>query len=82
MEPDALLIEATVVSELLQFTAVVRGWVELSVYVPVAANCWPVPFAMLAFAGITAIDTSAAGVTVKPVAPAIVPRVAVIVTDP
>ena len=37
---------------------------------------------MLAFAGITAIETSAAGVTVKPVTPAIAPRVAVIVTDP
>ena len=37
---------------------------------------------MLAFDGITAIETSAAGVIVKPVAPAIVPSVAVIVTDP
>jgi hypothetical protein len=37
---------------------------------------------MLEFAGITAIETSAAGVTVKPVVPAIVPRVAVIVTAP
>ena len=36
---------------------------------------------MLAFDGITAIETSAAGVIVKPVAPAIVPSVAVIVTD-
>ena len=37
---------------------------------------------MLAFAGITAIETSDAGVTVKPVTPAIVPRVALIVTEP
>ena len=37
---------------------------------------------MLAFAGVTEIETSAAGVTVKPVEPAIVPSVAVIVIDP
>ena len=37
---------------------------------------------MLEFAGITAIETSAAGVTVRPVDPKIVPSVAVIVTVP
>ena len=37
---------------------------------------------MLGVAGITAIDTSVAGVTVKPVDPAVPPRLAVMVTDP
>jgi hypothetical protein len=82
LEPDALLIEATPVLEELQVTAVVSGCVELSVYVPVAAKLRPVPFAMLGFAGITAMETRAAGVTVKPVEPEIVPNVAVMVTAP
>jgi hypothetical protein len=82
LEPDALLIETTPVLEELQVTAVVSGCVELSVYVPVAANSRPVPFAMLGFAGITAMETSVAGVTVKPVEPEIVPNVAVMVTAP
>ena len=47
-----------------------------------AANCWFVPFAMLGAAGITAMETSAAGVTVNPVEPDMLPTVAVIVTEP
>jgi hypothetical protein len=38
----------TEVVELLQVTVEVRFWVEPSEYVPVAANCCVVPFAMLA----------------------------------
>jgi hypothetical protein len=38
--------------------------------------------AILEFAGVTPIDTSVAGVTVKPVEPDTAPSVAVIVTDP
>ena len=37
---------------------------------------------MLGFAGIRAIETSAAGVTVKPIDPDTAPLAAVIVTDP
>ena len=43
LEPDALLMEATLVSDDPQVTVAVRFCVELSVYVPVAANCWLVP---------------------------------------
>ena len=39
LDPDALLIETTPELEELQVTMVVSGCVELSVYVPVAANC-------------------------------------------
>ena len=37
--PDALLTLATPTLEELQVAEVVRSWVELSVYVPVAENC-------------------------------------------
>jgi hypothetical protein len=43
--------------------------VELSEKVPVAVNCCVVPFAIEGFAGVTAIDTSVAEVTVKIVEP-------------
>ncbi|MGA2711439.1 MAG: hypothetical protein ABSF86_23920, partial [Steroidobacteraceae bacterium] len=49
---------------------------------PVATNWVVRPAAMLELAGVKPIDTSVAGVTVKPVEPEIVPTVAVIVTDP
>jgi hypothetical protein len=39
--------------------------VLLSVYVPVAVNCLVCPFAIDGFAGVTAIDTSVAAVTVS-----------------
>jgi hypothetical protein len=50
--------------------------VELSVYVPVAVSCWVSPAGTAAFCGVTAIETIAAGRTVKTVAPVIVPKVA------
>ena len=50
----------------LQVTIAVRFWVELSVKVPVAANCCDFPAAIEMFpAGVIAIDTKAAAVTVK-----------------
>ena len=62
----------------------VRSCVVLSVYVPVAVNCCSVPGAIDGFAGVTAIDTRTAGVTVSVVEPLIpVPgSVAVIVVAP
>ena len=47
-----------------------------------AANCFVVPLAMLGFVGVTAIDTSVAGVTVRVVDPDMLPDVAVIVDVP
>ena len=53
-----------------------------SLNVPVAANCLVVPTAMLELAGVTAIDTSVAAVTVSEAVPLTDPDVAVIVVVP
>ena len=45
-------------------------------------NCFVVPSTMLGLAGVTAIDTSAAGFTVKVVEPEMLPDVALIVVEP
>jgi hypothetical protein len=63
--PVTLLIVATFVFEEFQETDDVIFCVELSVNVPVAVNCCVVPRAMLGFAGVTVIDVSTAGVTVR-----------------
>ena len=47
----------------------VKFCVELSEKVPVAVNCCFVPLAIEGFAGVTAIDTSVAAVTVRVVEP-------------
>ncbi len=49
---------------------------------PVAVNCWLVPLAMLGLAGVTVIETSAAGFTVNVVVPETLPDAAVIVVVP
>src|SRR5438309_9865981 len=49
-----------------------------SVNVPVAVNCCVVPSGIEGFVGVTAIETSAAAVTVNVALPAIEPAVAVI----
>ena len=51
-------------------------------YVPVAVNCWVVPRGIDGIAGVTAIETSAAGVTVTRVDPETEPRAAVIFALP
>jgi hypothetical protein len=53
-----------------------------SVNVPVAVNCWVVPRGILGIAGVTAIETSAAGVTFNEVEPAIEPDTAVTLVLP
>jgi hypothetical protein len=63
-------------------TAVVRVCVVASVYVPVAVNCFGSPFATNGFAGVTAIDTSVAAVTVNVVLPLTPPNVAVMTDVP
>ena len=50
--------------------------------VPIAANCSVVPEGMLGIAGVTAIETNAAGVTVSVVVPTIEPEVAETVVPP
>ncbi len=61
--PYALLTVAVAVVEELQTTELVRSRVVLSVYVPVAVNCWLVPSAMPGFGGVTWMDTNVAAVT-------------------
>ena len=77
-----LLIVATAGAELLQVTEPVISRVLPSVYVPVAANCWFVPNAIDGFAGVIAIETRAALVTVRVVEPLTVPELAAIVVAP
>ena len=59
-----------------QVTEFVRFCVLLSVYVPVTVNCCVVPLTIEGLAGVTAMDTSVAGGTVKTVEPLTEPRVA------
>jgi hypothetical protein len=82
LAPDILLTEAMVVSEEVQATEVVRFWVELSEYTPIALNASRVPFGWVGLAGVTVIDTRVAGVTVSAVDPDTEPKVAVTVVDP
>lgn len=66
-EPALLPTEATVVLEELQVAEAVRSLVVLSEYVPVAANCPDVVFAIVGLVGVTAMDCSvAAGGFVTP----------------
>jgi len=60
-----VLIVPTFVDEELHATVLVRFWVLPSVYVPVAANCWVLPFGIDGPVGLTAIDTSTGEVTAR-----------------
>jgi hypothetical protein len=79
--PPAAIVAIPVVCEV-HVTVLVKFCVELSEKVPVAVNCFVVPFAIEGFAGVTAIDTSVAEVTVSKVDPLTLPEVAIIVLDP
>src|SRR5712692_2211946 len=57
----AVLMVATVVLVELQVTVLVRFWVLLSLYVPVAVNCCGVPKDTVAEAGETVMETSGGG---------------------
>jgi hypothetical protein len=72
----ALLIEATAGAEELQATDAVMSCVLLSLKVPVATNCFDAPIGMLEFAGVTAIETRLAPVTVTAALPVIDPELA------
>jgi hypothetical protein len=62
-------IVATPLFDELQVTVFVRFWVLLSLYVPVAVYCCVFPIGTEAFAGVTAIETRFATVTVSAVDP-------------
>ena len=70
------LIVATLVVADAQVTLFVMFAVELSEYVPVAANCWVMPFATDGFVGVMAIETSDGATTIREVEPAIEPELA------
>jgi hypothetical protein len=72
----AVLIVATVAAEELHVAVLVRFCVLASVYVPVAVNCCVLPLVIEGLAGVTAIDTSVAAVTVSVVLPETAPEVA------
>jgi hypothetical protein len=80
--PAALLMEATPVALDVQLAVVVKSRVLPSLYVPTALNCWVVPRAADEFAGVTAIESNAAGFTVSVVDPVTAPEVALIVVVP
>jgi hypothetical protein len=73
--PPAVIVATVVVTEL-QVAVPVKFCVELSENVPVAVNCSVVVFAIEGFAGVTAMDTSVATVTVRVVEPVIPPETA------
>lgn len=82
LEPNALLMAATSALDEFQVTVVVKSCVVLSENVPVATNCRFVPLTMLGLVGVTAIDTSVAGVTVTIVDPDTFPHFPVTFTLP
>jgi len=73
---------ATDVLEELQVTCVVISWLVPSEYAPEAANCWVTPTGMLGLTGVTDRKDRIGEVTVRVVAPEIVPDVAVMITAP
>jgi hypothetical protein len=77
-----LLMVATVVFDELHVAVVVRFCVVPSLYVPVAVNGSSTPTAIVGLAGATAIETSAALLTVSVVDPLTDPSVTVIVVSP
>src|ERR1041385_4805807 len=79
--PVLLIVAADVESEL-QVAVDVISSVVLSVKVPVAVKACCVPNAIVALPGVTAIDTSAAALTVSGVEPWMVPCVAVMFAAP
>ena len=75
-------IAATLGLELVQLAVPVKLVVMELEKMPVALNCWFKPRAIEGATGVTAIDTSWAGVTVRVVLALIVPKVAVMFVVP
>src|SRR5271163_652249 len=75
--PGESLIVATPGANELQCAEFVTSCVLASVNVPWAVNAWSNPRGIPSFPGLTTIETTAAGVTVRRVVPLIPPSVAV-----
>lgn len=77
-----LVIVATVGFDDIQVAKLVTSCTVPSVNVPLAANCCAAPSRIVGLEGLTAIDTSAAGVTVSNADPDVELDVAVTLVDP
>ncbi len=73
---------ATVAAEEVHLTVLLRFCVLPLLYVPVAVNCWVLPAATEALAGVTESDVKTAAVTVSVAEPVIAPDLAVMVVVP
>jgi len=82
MMPGVSLIVATEGTVELHPPLGVRSWVVPSLKVPVAVNCRAVPSGIDAVAGLIAIETRLALVTVNVVDPVTGPEAALMVVDP
>lgn len=80
--PVSLLITATCGADEAQVTRPVTSLVVLSLYVAIAVNCCVVPSAIEGFAGLIAIETGTADVTVKLALALTEAMLAVMLTDP
>lgn len=78
----ALLIDAIDGSEELHVTEDVRSWVVASEKMPVALNCWVMPFTTVGSLGVISRETRETPVTVREVVPEILPEAAAIVVVP
>src|ERR1700736_5886859 len=79
-KPVLLIVATVVVPE--AHTTLFNTCVLPSPNVPVAVNCCVKPLAIVGFTGVTPIDTNVGGVTVKRVAPVMLPLFAEIVEVP
>ncbi len=79
--PEALMVAAAGVEEV-QTTDAEMSCVLLSLKAPMAVNCFVELVGIVEFAGVTAMDTKVAAVTVKDAVPLTNPDVAVIVVVP
>jgi hypothetical protein len=77
-----LLTVATALADEVHCAVLVRFCVLPSLYVPVAANCSASPTAIAAVVGVTEIEASTVGLTLRVAEPLIVPEAAVIVAVP
>ena len=77
-----LLTFATSVFDELQVTCTVVSWLVPSEYAPEAINCWVSPTGMLGLTGVTDMEERIAEVTMRVVAPEIVPEAAVMIGVP
>jgi hypothetical protein len=77
-----LFTVATDVLDELQTTRPFISWLVPSEYAPEAANCWVTPTGMLGLTGVTDMEDRVAEVTMRVVAPEIVPELAVMIGVP